>query len=116
MYRNHSYDSLKQTLMDLSETIPEQKNVFSKSSNENTLDVFAQYIELDKEKEAAGDIIYRQFTDLKADFEKGSINLKRYTEHLQSYKEFFNSNVEVKDLPKSLDAKGILLEIDKYLG
>ena len=113
--RKYSYDSLRNLLRELSATIPKQNNVFSKAAEENTLGVFQKYVELDKEKELAGGAIYQQWKDLKGDYEQGNINLKRYSEHLLSYKDFFNSDVQIQDLPKSLPAVEILEEIAKYI-
>lgn len=116
--RKYSYDSLRNSLRELSATIPKQNNVFSKAAEKNTFFVFQKYVELDKEKELAGAAIYQQWKDLKDDYEQGNINLKRYTEHLLAYKEFFSSDVQVQDLPKALGsgAEEILQEIQKYIG
>lgn len=113
--RNYSYDSLRQSLRELSEAIPATNNVLLKGADPS-LDVFQRYHDLNKEKELAGEAIYKQFTDLRDDYAAGNINLKRYTEHLKYYKEFFGSNVQLQDLPKSLPAEEILTEIQKYIG
>jgi len=113
--RKYSYDSLRQSLRNLSESIPKQNNIFNKSADENTLGVFKKYIELDKQKELAGNAIYKQFTDLREDYTNGSINLKRYTDLLTSFKSFFEGDVIKHDLPVLLQAEEILQEIQKYI-
>ena len=114
--RKYSYDSLRQSLRNLSEAIPKQNQVFSKSAEENTLGVFQKYVDLNNEKEIAGAAIYNQFKDLKFDFDNGIIHMKRYTEHLQAYKDFYNSAISKYDVPKSLTSEEILTEIQKYIG
>ncbi|MBC7948973.1 MAG: hypothetical protein H7Y42_13900 [Chitinophagaceae bacterium] len=113
--RKHSYDSLRESLKLLAHVIPRQNNVFSKSKEENDLSVFKRCLDLYKEKEEVGGLMYDQFCDLKGDFTSGKLNLARYKDKLLEYQEFFNSGVIKTDLPKSLKAPEIISEIEKYV-
>jgi hypothetical protein len=57
--------------------------------------------------------VYKQFKELKSDYDGGKINLARYTDYLKPLQEFLKENAVLKS--KELNRDEIQQEISKYL-
>lgn len=117
-YRKHTYDNLEPTLKGLAATIIKGDDILLKGKEEgglsgSTLDNFK---EATLESLETGEQVFKAFSDLKQDFEKGNINMAFYIDHLKRFKEMLiDTNLRNFVVPHTLKAEEIRREVKKYI-
>lgn len=109
--------NFKPALQELAKLIIREDALFKKSKEDGDLGIHLENIvKTKKGAVAVADEIYKSFSEVNELYKTGSIPLTRFLPVLNEFKEFFGTaDIEKSDLPSSLKAEQILIEINKYV-
>lgn len=112
--RSNSYDGLSLSISQFRKKLQEENAIYKSEDFQDNKGLWQQGVDKWKERQEIAKNIHSQFTDLKSDFEKGTINLVWYKKHLQELNDLLLNSGE-KISASELHAGEIATEIKRYL-
>ena len=115
--KSNTPDTIGVNLKELAKLIITENNLFKKSKENDSLgEHLPDIIVTTKGREYLGGQLFKSFDELRADFNTDKINQVRYVERLKEFNDFFTiSDIQKSDIPNSLNAPEIMIEIARWI-